>query len=74
MKSSINLIIVKINFLKQDTGFTGMGLFKMNSITILSVFALILRVPKRTETETNTKYIQQYNNYVIVKLFKLRWI
>jgi hypothetical protein len=37
-----NLIIVQIDFLKQDIGFTGMGFFKINSNTIISVFALVL--------------------------------
>jgi hypothetical protein len=37
-----HLIISKMNSIKQEIGFTAMGLFKINSNTILSVFAVIL--------------------------------
>jgi hypothetical protein len=36
------LMLVRIHSIKEEICFTGMGLFKMNSNTILSVFALIL--------------------------------
>jgi hypothetical protein len=36
------LILSKINTIKQEIGFTAMGLFKVNSNAILSVFAVIL--------------------------------
>jgi len=37
-----HLILSKINTIKEEIGFTAMGLFKVNSNTILSVFAVIL--------------------------------
>ncbi len=37
-----HLMQIKINFLKQEIGFTAFGLIKINSKTMLSVFALIL--------------------------------
>jgi hypothetical protein len=37
-----HLTQIKINFIKQEIGFTAFGLIKINSKTILSVFALIL--------------------------------
>jgi hypothetical protein len=37
-----HLIISKTNSIKQEIGFTAMGLFKINSSTMLSVFAVIL--------------------------------
>jgi hypothetical protein len=39
---SLHLMQIKINFLKQEIGFTAFGLIKINSKTMLSVFALIL--------------------------------
>jgi len=45
--SSINdlnkhLILIKMNSVKQELGFTAMGLFKINTNTILSVFTLVI--------------------------------
>jgi hypothetical protein len=37
-----HLILFKMNSIKQEIGFTAMGLFKINSNTILSVFGLII--------------------------------
>jgi hypothetical protein len=37
-----HLIISKMNSIKQEIGFTAMGLFKINSNTMMSVFAVIL--------------------------------
>jgi hypothetical protein len=39
---SIDLIQIKMNFILEDIGFTALGLIKINSKTIISVFAVIL--------------------------------
>ncbi len=49
------LILVKLNFLKQETGFSGMDFFKMKSNTIFSVFALILSISVILKTRKLTR-------------------
>ncbi len=39
---SIDLIQIRMNFILEDIGFTALGLIKINSKTIISVFAVIL--------------------------------
>jgi hypothetical protein len=49
------LILVKLNFLKQETGFSGMDFFKMKSNTIFSVLALILSISVILKTRKLTR-------------------